>query len=52
VACDVDWGERAAAIAAMPRLFIFRYRSPAHFVDVFRTWYGPVHKAFAALPTD
>ena len=28
------------------------YRSPAHFIDVFRTWYGPVHKAFGALPTD
>jgi ubiquinone/menaquinone biosynthesis C-methylase UbiE len=29
--------------------FAFRYRSPEHFVDVFRTFYGPVHKAFAAL---
>jgi len=29
--------------------FNFRYRSAAHFIDVFRTWYGPVHKAFAAL---
>lgn len=34
------------------RQFNFRYRSPAHFVEVFRTWYGPVHKAFAALPAD
>ncbi|HTJ91719.1 MAG TPA: SAM-dependent methyltransferase, partial [Pararobbsia sp.] len=25
------------------------YRSPAHFVDVFRTFYGPMNKAFAAL---
>ena len=33
-------------------MFNFRYRSAAHFIDVFRTWYGPVHKAFAALPTD
>ncbi len=41
-----------AKIAITPRLFNFRYRSPAHFVDVFRTWYGPTHKAFAALPTD
>ena len=30
-----------------PRIFNFRYRSAAHFIDVFRTWYGPVHKAFA-----
>ena len=33
-------------------MFNFRYRSAAHFIDVFRTWYGPVHKAFAALPVD
>ncbi len=43
---------RASAIVATPRMFNFRYRSAAHFIDVFRTWYGPVHKAFAALPPD
>ncbi|WP_449432811.1 class I SAM-dependent methyltransferase [Pseudomonas putida] len=32
--------------------FNFRYRSAAHFIEVFRTWYGPVHKAFASLPSD
>lgn len=37
-------------IQAEQRQFIFRYRSPAHWLDVFRTWYGPLHKAFAALP--
>jgi hypothetical protein len=26
-----------------------RYRSPEHWLDVFRTWYGPVLKTFAAL---
>ena len=31
------------------RIFHFRYLSPAHFVNVFRTLYGPVHKAFLAL---
>src|SRR3954471_11652750 len=41
-----------ATIAASKRIFNFRYRSAAHFIDVFRTWYGPVHKAFAALPAD
>ena len=46
------FGERVAGIAAVPRHFNFRYRSAAHFVEVFRTWYGPVHKAFAALPAD
>jgi hypothetical protein len=46
------FGSTAAKIDATPRLFNFRYRSAAHFIDVFRTWYGPVHKAFGALPTD
>ena len=41
-----------ASVAITPRVFNFRYRSAAHFVEVFRTWYGPTHKAFAALPTD
>src|SRR5213079_2444410 len=44
------FGERATAIT--PRIFNFRYRSAGHFIDVFRTWYGPVHKAFAALQAD
>lgn len=46
------FGDRAAAIALTPCIFNFRYRSAAHFVEVFRTWYGPVHKAFASLPTE
>jgi hypothetical protein len=29
--------------------FVFRYRSPEHWLEVFRTYYGPVLKAFAAL---
>jgi len=39
----------ARAIKAESRLFNFRYRSPSHFLDVFKTYYGPVLKAFAAL---
>lgn len=46
------FGTHAAAIAVKTRFFSFRYRSAAHFIDVFRTLYGPVHKAFAALPED
>jgi len=46
------FGGAAAAVQATPRDFAFRYRSAAHFVDVFRTWYGPVNKAFASLPAD
>jgi ubiquinone/menaquinone biosynthesis C-methylase UbiE len=46
------FGKDAAAITVTPRVFNFRYRSAAHFIEVFRTWYGPLHKAFAALPPD
>jgi hypothetical protein len=46
------FGDSAASLKVTPRVFPFRYRSAAHFVDVFRQWYGPVHKAFAALPAD
>ncbi|WP_404980245.1 hypothetical protein [Caballeronia sp. LZ019] len=40
---------RARSIHTTSRDFTFRYRSPAHFMDVFRTYYGPMNKAFAAL---
>jgi SAM-dependent methyltransferase len=43
------FGGRIAALQAPPRNFIFRYRSPKHWLDTFRTYYGPMHKAFAAL---
>jgi len=39
----------AATIEHTTRAFTFRYRSPEHFVDVFRRFYGPVHQAFLAL---
>jgi ubiquinone/menaquinone biosynthesis C-methylase UbiE len=39
----------ASSIKAESRIFNFRYRSADHFLDVFRTYYGPVLKAFAAL---
>lgn len=44
--------ERDFLIQVTRRSFNFRYRSAAHFIDTFRTWYGPVHKAFAALPAE
>ncbi|HEX8740164.1 MAG TPA: class I SAM-dependent methyltransferase [Casimicrobiaceae bacterium] len=43
------FGTQAAQIRAARRVFNFRYRSPAHWVQVFRDYYGPTHKAFAAL---
>jgi SAM-dependent methyltransferase len=42
-------GEGLSDLSAERRTYTFRYRSPEHFVDVFRTYYGPTHKAFAAL---
>jgi len=39
----------ASSIRHAARTFAFRYRSAEHFLDVFRAFYGPVHKAFAAL---
>jgi hypothetical protein len=38
-----------ASINTEPRNFMFRYRTPAHFIDVFTTYYGPIVKALAAL---
>lgn len=32
--------------------FVFRYPSTDHFINFFRTYYGPVHKAFLALDLD
>jgi len=43
------FGGRIAALHAPRRHFVFRYRSPRHWLDTFRTYYGPMHKAFAAL---
>jgi SAM-dependent methyltransferase len=40
---------QSASMTTNRRFFNFRYRSGAHFIDVFRTWYGPVHKAFLSL---
>ena len=34
------------------RMFAFRYRSPEHWVEVFRNFYGPTHTAFLALDAD
>jgi ubiquinone/menaquinone biosynthesis C-methylase UbiE len=53
------WGTRArlaemfdaaaSSVRTESRLFNFRYRSPEHFMEIFKTYYGPVLKAFAAL---
>ena len=43
------FGAESSALKAKPRNFVFRYRSPQHFLDVFRDYYGPMLKAFEAL---
>jgi SAM-dependent methyltransferase len=43
------FGASSSAIRAERRNFVFRYRSPEHFLDVFKSYYGPMLKAFAAL---
>ena len=42
----------AVEIQSTRKLFNFRYRSPAHWLQVFRDYYGPTHKAFAALDSN
>jgi ubiquinone/menaquinone biosynthesis C-methylase UbiE len=51
------WGSKAhldalfaaQAVVATSKKFVFRYKSPRHWLDVFRQYYGPVLKTFAAL---
>ena len=52
------WGSKAhldalfdsnVTVAALPKYFVFRFKSPKHWVEVFRNYYGPVVKAFAAI---
>ena len=38
-----------AGVAAQSQNFAFRYRSPEHWLEIFRRFYGPVVKAFEAL---
>jgi SAM-dependent methyltransferase len=43
------FGAGISELRSTKRLFVFRYRSAAHWLEVFRTYYGPVLKAFAVL---
>ncbi|NNG24727.1 class I SAM-dependent methyltransferase [Telluria aromaticivorans] len=43
------FGSSAASIRAERKMFNMRYGSTAHWLQVFRDYYGPVHKAFNAL---
>lgn len=51
------WGTEARLTELFPecdiktskRIFNFRYKSPDHWLAVFRNYYGPTHRTFAAL---
>jgi SAM-dependent methyltransferase len=53
------WGTRArlaelferdaASVEAAQRTFAFRYRSPQHWFEIFKTYYGPLLKAYGSL---
>ncbi|MBI5462937.1 MAG: methyltransferase domain-containing protein [Gammaproteobacteria bacterium] len=43
------FAERLETISIERKDFVFRYRSAAHWLEVFRTFYGPMSKAFATL---
>jgi ubiquinone/menaquinone biosynthesis C-methylase UbiE len=46
------FGKSAREIRTTSREFTFRYRSPTHWLEVFRTYYGPMNKAFGALDAE
>ena len=46
------FGQTAREIRTASREFTFRYRSPTHWLEVFRTYYGPMNKAFGALDAE
>jgi ubiquinone/menaquinone biosynthesis C-methylase UbiE len=46
------FGDGIAELTTKRRMFVFRYRSAEHWLEVFRTYYGPVLKAFAALNSE
>ncbi len=46
---ELLFADTAREIHSTPRAFVFRYRSAAHFIEVFRTFYGPINRTFAAL---
>jgi SAM-dependent methyltransferase len=43
------FGPGAADMRAERRDYVFRYRSAEHWLQMFREFYGPTHRAFAAL---
>lgn len=61
VASPAYWGNETRLRELFPdvarfhttrRTFVFRYQSFEHFIQVFRDYYGPTHKAFGALDAE
>ncbi|MDX2051792.1 MAG: class I SAM-dependent methyltransferase [Polyangiaceae bacterium] len=61
VQSPLGWGTEARLAQLFPNVsavrsgrknFVFRYLSADHFIDIFRTYYGPTHKAFASLSAE
>jgi SAM-dependent methyltransferase len=46
------FGLNMDAITVERKNFVFRYKNASHWLEVFRTFYGPMHKAFGALDSD
>jgi SAM-dependent methyltransferase len=43
------FGDGVAALRATRHTFVWRFTSAQQYLDLFRTYYGPTHKAFGAL---
>ena len=46
------FGKSSRRIRTTSREFVFRYRSPAHWIEVFRTYYGPMNRTFGVLDAE
>jgi len=46
------FGDEVSSLTTTRRTYNFRFLSAEHLIDTFRTYYGPVHKAFEALDAE
>ena len=49
---DELFASSAERIRTAKHDFVFRYRSAMHWIEVFRTYYGPMNKTYGALDAD
>jgi SAM-dependent methyltransferase len=45
-------GDGVSSLDTTRRTYVFRYLSAAHFIEHFRSYYGPMHNAFDSLDAD